>query len=89
MPGHETKTEPLTVLLGSAVLAAALAISLGAGGQQPLPARPAIDVQRLGPQVGDIVPAFSLPDHTGTLRSLADVLGAKGGLLVFSRSADW
>jgi peroxiredoxin len=46
-------------------------------------------VQRLGPQVGETVPAFSLTDHTGTVRTLADVLGAKGALLVFSRSADW
>ena len=60
---------------------------VGASGQPP--AGPAVDVQRLGPQVGETVPAFSLPDHTGVVRTLKDVLGPKGALLVFSRSADW
>jgi len=35
------------------------------------------------------VPAFSLPDHAGRVWTLKDVLGAKGALLVFARSADW
>jgi hypothetical protein len=89
MLGHTTDTRPMRLLLGGAVLAAALAVGPDAGGQRPTTAPQAIDVQRLGPQVGDVVPAFSLPDHTGAVRTLTDVLGATGGLLVFSRSADW
>ena len=85
VPGHEKKLPP-SMLLG-VVLAASLAMNPGAGGQ-PSPV-PTVDVQRLGPQVGDAVPAFSLPDHAGKVWTLTDVLGAKGALLVFARSADW
>lgn len=42
-----------------------------------------------GPEPGERIPAFSLPDHTGAARSLADLAGPKGLLLVFHRSADW
>lgn len=48
-----------------------------------------IDLDRIGPAVGTTVPDFSLPDHAGTPRRLHALLGPKGGLLVFSRSADW
>lgn len=54
---------------------------------QPAPA--VVDVDRLGPRVGDEVPGFTLPDQQGTTRTLASVLGPSGGLLVFFRSADW
>ena len=47
------------------------------------------DGYRTGPEVGQMVPAFSLSDQTGRSRSLADLTGANGLLLVFSRSADW
>lgn len=47
------------------------------------------DVQKLGPQVGTKVPEFSLPDQTGQIRTLASVMGSKGAMLVFYRSADW
>jgi hypothetical protein len=49
----------------------------------------AIDVQRLGPQVGERVPDFSLPDQTGVARTLRSVMGSKGAMLVLFRSADW
>ncbi len=42
-----------------------------------------------GPAVGTAVPQFSLQDQNGTQRTLKSVLGPKGGLLVFYRSADW
>jgi hypothetical protein len=85
MLAHET-TVPPAMLLG-VVLVASLALNLGAGGQPPPVS--AVDVQRLGPQVGESVPAFSLPDHAGKVWTLNDVIGAKGALLVFARSADW
>ena len=55
------------------------------------PAAPAasIDVQTLGPQVGARVPDFSMPDQYGRTRTLQSVMGPKGALLVFFRSADW
>jgi len=42
-----------------------------------------------GPAVGKPVPAFHLPDQTGAEHSLQSILGPKGALLVFYRSADW
>jgi len=42
-----------------------------------------------GPAIGKPVPAFTLPDQTGTEHSLKSILGPKGALLVFYRSADW
>jgi hypothetical protein len=63
----------------------ALGLSVGIAGQQPS----AIDVNRLGPQVGAAVPSFSLKDQTGRLQTLQTVMGAKGAILVFFRSADW
>ena len=52
-------------------------------------ARAKIDVSKLGPQVGDKVPDFSLPDQTGTVKTLQSIMGPKGAMLLFIRSADW
>ena len=59
--------------------------------QQPAasPAPAAPDIKTLGPQVGEKVPDFNLTDQHGQPRSLASLMGPKGLLLVFSRSADW
>lgn len=48
-----------------------------------------VNVQALGPQVGTVVPSFSLPDQNGTVRTLQSIMGPQGLMLVFSRSADW
>ena len=50
---------------------------------------PAIDVERLGPQVGDALPEFSLRDQNGHVQSLKSLFGPKGAIIVFFRSADW
>jgi len=42
-----------------------------------------------GPEPGQRIPAFALPDQNGDLRSLTDLTGPNGLLLVFHRSADW
>jgi hypothetical protein len=44
---------------------------------------------RAGPQVGDRLPDFSLPDTSGRMRRPADLAGPQGLLLVFNQSADW
>jgi len=49
----------------------------------------AINPQTLGPQVGERVPDFSLPDQHGVTRTLQSTFGPKGAVLVFFRSADW
>ena len=51
--------------------------------------REKVDVSKLGPQVGQQVPAFSLKDQTGKVQTLQSVMGPKGTMLVFLRSADW
>jgi hypothetical protein len=42
-----------------------------------------------GPEPGERIPSFALPDQHGVVRTLADLAGTNGLLLVFHRSADW
>lgn len=51
--------------------------------------REPIDVSSLGPQVGEKVPDFALPDQHGRARTLDSIMGERGAMLVFHRSADW
>ena len=44
---------------------------------------------KTGPEVGTTVPALEAPDQNGRLQNLQTILGPKGALLVFYRSADW
>mgnify|MGYP001335413979 CR=1 FL=1 len=61
-----------------------------AGAPQQVPQQPALpNVQRLGPQVGSRIPDFTLRDQQGQSRTFASLMGPKGLMLVFSRSADW
>ncbi len=47
------------------------------------------DGLQTGPKIGGKVPAFSLPDQHGKQLALSELMGSKGLLLVFLRSADW
>src|SRR5215831_11285072 len=47
------------------------------------------DALRSGPRVGEKVPDFALSDQNGQEHSLQQLMGPKGLLLVFVRSADW
>jgi peroxiredoxin len=51
--------------------------------------RAPVDIETLGPQVGSRVPDFTLVDQQGQSRSLASLMGPRGLMLVFYRSADW
>jgi hypothetical protein len=42
-----------------------------------------------GPAIGSRPPNFELRDQNGESRSLSSILGPKGAILVFYRSADW
>jgi hypothetical protein len=64
-------------------------IAGAAANQTSTPARPTIDVSKLGPQVGDRVPDFNLKDQNGSSWMLQSIMGSKGAMLVFFRSADW
>lgn len=72
-----------------AALGIALAVILFGVGSFLLQSRTAIDVASLGPQVGEQVPEFSLPDQNGQMRTLESIVGPKGAMLLFHRSADW
>jgi cytochrome oxidase Cu insertion factor (SCO1/SenC/PrrC family) len=48
-----------------------------------------VDVESVGPQVGASLPDFTLRDQRGVPHSLKSLLGPKGALIVFFRSADW
>jgi hypothetical protein len=48
-----------------------------------------IDVSELGPQVGEVVPDFSLSDHNGETWTRDAIMGPNGAMLVFVRSASW
>jgi hypothetical protein len=42
-----------------------------------------------GPEVGSRMPAFEARDQNGKVHTLQSLLGPKGAVLVFYRSADW
>ena len=48
-----------------------------------------VDVSKLGPKVGQQVPDFSLSDQNGKAWTLRSLMGSRGLMLVFYRSADW
>ena len=47
-----------------------------------------VDVSKLGPQIGQPVPDFSLKDQNGKVWTRQSIMGPKGAMLVFIRSAD-
>jgi hypothetical protein len=71
--------------LGSMAAALLLALPMLTAAQNRAP----IDVHSLGPQVGDRVPDFNLPDQHGQLQTLNSIKGPNGAMLLFHRSADW
>ena len=70
-------------------LLAGLAVHATEARQASSSTRTKIDVSKLGPQVGERVPTFSLTDQSGKTRTLESIMGPKGAMLVFIRSADW
>jgi peroxiredoxin len=42
-----------------------------------------------GPAIGSRMPDFELRDQNGKTRMLKNVLGPKGAVVLFFRSADW
>lgn len=47
------------------------------------------DITKIGPQAGDTVPGFTLPDQEGREHTLKSLMGPNGLVLVIYRSADW
>jgi hypothetical protein len=77
------------IVYAAAVVALVASSATKARSPQERPRLEQLDPQAVGPQVGERVPAFTLQDQRGTTRTLASVMGAKGLMLVFFRSADW
>jgi hypothetical protein len=71
------------------LLAAMLLPPPAAAQSSPAPSPSRIDVSKLGPQLGQRVPNFSLKDQNGKVQTLQSIMGPKGAMLVFVRSADW
>ncbi len=73
----------------SRVVIAVAALTLGSAvaAQELEPSE--IDVSALGPQVGEVVPDFSLVDQNGDTWTRESIMGPRGAMLVFIRSADW
>ena len=44
---------------------------------------------KTGPDIGERIPDFELPDQNGKHWALKQLMGPNGLLLVFTRSADW
>ncbi len=76
----------LAVMTALGLAAAGMVFAVGSDEMQ---SRTPIDVASLGPQVGELVPAFSLPDQNGQIQTRESILGPNGAILVFHRSADW
>jgi hypothetical protein len=73
---------------------AAIAVALGATAVsgvllQAQAIRQPVDVSKLGPQVGQRAPDFNLKDQNGKAWTRRSIMGPKGAMLVFFRSADW
>lgn len=48
-----------------------------------------LNARDYGPAVGSKLPGFELKDQDGKTHTLASLLGPKGAVIVFFRSADW
>ena len=46
-------------------------------------------VDEWGPAIGSRLPPLQAPDETGAERTLSDLYGGRGLILVLNRSADW
>ena len=82
------KTTLVASIASLGLIAGFVPLTAGAS-QSPAATRTKIDVSKLGPQVGERVPDFSLKDQNGAVRTLQSIMGPKGAWLVFIRSADW
>ena len=76
-----------SIALGLCLLALGPAVG-SAARQQQNPVE-MVDVETVGPKVGETLPEFSLRDQGGQVHSLKSLLGSKGAVIVFFRSADW
>jgi len=74
-------------------VAAVVLILAAQAAQPPAPLGPgspaAVPFEQRGLAVGERIPALDLVDQNGRRRTLADLTGPNGLVLLFVRSADW
>lgn len=80
---------PAWMAISSVAAVLAIGAATGARASQGAPGSALPEVQRLGPQIGERVPDFTLTDQHGQPRPLASLMERNGLMLVFYRSADW
>ena len=83
------KRSPASAVAVAAIVCALLDFSSRVAAQPEAGQSLLPDIQKLGPQVGTHVPDFVLLDQTKQLRTLKSLMGPKGLMLMFFRSADW
>ncbi|MCY4076915.1 MAG: hypothetical protein OXH04_15960 [Acidobacteria bacterium] len=71
----------------AAIVAAGLVLAMPAAPDAQ--EREPVDVSSLGPQVGERIPDFALPDQHGKVQTLESIMGERGAMIVFHRSANW
>jgi peroxiredoxin len=77
-------------MIRTVLIAAALTLSAGSAlAQESSAAQAAAAADAFGPRVGETAPAFTLPDGTGQVLSVASLAGPQGLVLYFNRSLDW
>ncbi len=74
------------ILMGELLLVSLVA---GPGFGQASAGDKAPEGKNSGPEVGETIPAFSLPDQNGKMRDLESLRGPNGLVVLFHRSADW
>ena len=82
-------SDTMKKLFPRAALAGLLSVWVVGFPSQAMQSRTPIEVASLGPQVGERVPDFSLPDQTGRVWTRDSILGPNGAILLFYRSANW
>jgi hypothetical protein len=77
----------MTRLFAAALLVVAQSVT------QPAPlgpgSPPTVPLEQRGLAVGESIPSLDLVDQTGARRTLKDLTGRNGLVLLFVRSADW
>jgi hypothetical protein len=80
---------PGILMLSVALGPAGAAERQAPAGQAARPPAARVNVDVLGPKVGERLPDFGLRDQHGNEQSLKSLIGPKGAIVVFFRSADW
>ncbi len=71
------------------LVVATFLMGMASAAEAQAPERVKIDLSKLGPQVGEQVPDFSLKDQAGSTWTRSSITGTRGTMLVFVRSAEW